>query len=218
MWIKNNKKNKTEKHSGILLSCGFKQIISILLVLCLVASQAFALPNKAGLFQRMEQTSLNNSQMISLNNSNVANGEVVLSQEQVELISRTLNESSEGLITVEAEQQQQAELTQILRDTSALYVAANKDLSLKVDEQALTIAKQEGIIEELKGHKIKKTFEVGGTYNLINGWGVGADIGLKKGIVTTKIGAEALVADLLNPVKLTDLTTYTFKASIGLQW
>lgn len=218
MWIKNNKENKTEKLSGILSSCGFKRTISILLVLCLVASQAFALPNKAGLFQRMEQTSQNNSQMTSLNNSNVANGEVVLSQEQAEMILRTLNESSEGLITVEAENQHQAELTQILRDTSALYVDANKNLTLKVAEQAETIAKQEGVIETLKGDKVKKIFDVGGTYNTVNGWGVSADIGLKKGFMTTKIGVEALVADLINPVKLADLDTYTFRASIGFQW
>ena len=218
MWIKKKNADKTEKPSGIYASCGFKRTISILLVLCLVASQAFALPNKAGLFQRMDQTSLVNSQTNSSMNLNEANGNLVLSPQQQKQISNLLDESLMGVIQIEGEDEHQASLTELIEKSTMMFVAKNEELNAQLADRDKTIAKQEGQIKELRGDKIQKTFDVYGTYNLDLGWGAGADVGLKVGHMTTKIGAEALVADLMNPNKLKDLNTYTFKAGIGFEW
>lgn len=218
MWIKKNKENRNEKLSGILSNCGFKRTISILLVLCLVASQGFALPNKAGLFQRMEMSSQENSQMESLSNSTESKKEVVISQEQREEMLTKLSGSYNNLTTIENDTVDSMELTAILQKSMTLLIADNTEKDEVINEQEETIATQEGQIKELKGKKISKIIEIGGTYNIVEGWGAEASAGLKFGNVVTKVGAEASIADLMNPVKLADLNTYKFKATVGLQW
>lgn len=218
MWTKKNKENRNEKLSGILSNCGFKRTISILLVLCLVASQGFALPSKAGLYQRMEMNSQENSQMESLSNSTESKKEVVISQEQREEMLTKLSGSYNNLTTIENDTVDSMELTAILQKSMTLLISDNDEKDKVINDQEETIATQKGQIKELKGKKITKIIEIGGTYNLDYGWGAEASAGLKFDNVVTKVGVEAPIADLMNPAKLTDLNTYKFKATVGLQW
>lgn len=218
MWTKKRKENKNSKHSGICSNYGFKRTISILLVLCLVASQVYALPNKAGMFQRMEQTLQKSSQENSMTKLETTNGELVLTPEQQEKISKKLNELSTESTNIEFLADDSTDLLVILERATDMAFAQNDELVAQNAEKDKIIAKQEGQIAELKKPKIGKLIELSGTYNTEIGWGAEAAIGLEFGNVITKVGAEASVADLINPVKLKDLDTYKFKATVGLRF
>ena len=220
------RRSVTSSNTGNLFGAwskfGFKPIISLLVVFSLGLSPLLAIPGKAGLFQRTTLTLPSSSQTQSLESSaNLNSNQEMSSQTLEENLLKAKDTSTSALAkldVVDSQMATQMDLTKVLQESQSLTLKVNENLT--VDNAALEkkVSKQEGIIEELRGNKLKKILEVGGTYNTTNGWGLGADVGLKYGNVTTKFGAEALVADLINPVKIKDLDTYTFKASVGLEW
>lgn len=221
-----NKKKEILSNTGNLFGVwskfGSKRTISLLVVCLLALSPLLAIPGKAGLFQRTTLTSQDSSQSQSLENlTNLNESQKIQSQIYEESLLKEksiLTSVSAKLDVVDSQMAYQMDLTEILKDSAALTLKVNENLTLDNVALSKDNAEKDGIIEGLKGDKVKKIFDVGGTYNTIEGWGVSADVGLKRGIFTTKIGAEVALGDLLNPVALANLDTYTFRASVGLQW
>lgn len=219
---RNATSNSVGKHFGAWSRFGFKPIMSLLVVSLLALSPLLAIPGKAGLFQRTTLTSQSNSQSQSLENSQSLNSNQGIQspvlEENLMKAKDTLTSASAKLDVVDSQMASQMALTEILQESQALTLKVNDNLTLDNEALIKENAKKDGIIEELRGKKLKKILEVGGTYNTEDGWGASADVGFMYGNVTTKFGASALVSDLMNPAKLDDLNTYTFKASVGLQW
>ncbi len=214
--------NRAGSPFGAWSKYGSKQIISLLVVCLLALSPLLAIPGKAGLFQRATLTSQNNSQSQSLENSvnlNESQGNLSLTQEEslAKAKSSWINASA-NLDVLDTQMAHKTSLVEILKDSTALTLMVNDNLNLDVMALKEESAKKDGIIEELRGKKLKKILDVGGTYNVEDGFGLSTDIGLKYGIMTTKVGVQALLSDVLNPIKLSDIDTYTFRASVGLQW
>lgn len=207
---------------GVWSRFGFKPIMSLLVVFSLALLPLHAIPGKAGLFQRAALTSQSNSQSQSSENSVALNNSQEIQSPMLEenllKAKDSLTNASAKLDVADSQIASQTALTEILRQSQALTLKVNDNLVSENEVLTKDNAKKDGIIETLKGNKVQKIFDVGGTYNTIDGWGLSADVGLKKGIFTTKFGAEALVGDLINPNALRKLDTYTFRASVGLQW
>lgn len=219
---KNEILNKNGNLFGTWSNCGFKLITVSLLVLCLGVLQLVAIPNRAEMFQTPILTQQSNSQSLSLESlSNPKTTQGISSKELTEILTTadgSLQSASSKLQMMSTELETQKALVDALERSTVLIIDVNKNLSTDNGELTKTIANQQGVIDTLKGNKLKTIFDVGGTYNTLNGWGVSTDIGWKYGIVTTKFGVQALVADIINPIKLKDINTYTFKASMGLEW
>ncbi|NCD05784.1 MAG: hypothetical protein EOL97_06650 [Spirochaetia bacterium] len=79
------------------------------------------------------------------------------------------------------------------------------------------------IIENLKLNKeaygTKLITKVTGTYNRIEGFGVGGSLGLKfgRGLILEG-GATVPLSIMANPPELMDYKNYTFEASLGWEW
>ena len=95
---------------------------------------------------------------------------------------------------------------------------ANKSNQDKDIELAERKGKIDTLNEKLKAKKSYKTLLVGADYNLVDGYSVGLDFGVKfdKGL-TTQVGVKAPL-DALNPVGVLDINNYTFSTKIGWSW
>lgn len=219
---KNGILNKNGNLFGTWSNFGFKLTTVSLLVLCLGVLQLVAIPNRAEMFQTPILTQQSNSQSPSLESlNNLKTTQEISSKELAEILTTadgSLQNASSKLQMMATELETQKALVNALEKSTVLIIDVNKNLTTDNAELTRTVNNQQGVIDTLKGNKLKKIFEVGGTYNTLDGWGVSTDIGWKYGIVTTKFGVQALVADIINPLKLKDINTYTFKASMGLEW
>ena len=95
---------------------------------------------------------------------------------------------------------------------------ANKSNQDKDIELAERKGKIDTLNEKLKAKKSYKTLLVGADYNLVDGYSVGLDFGVKfdKGL-TTQVGVKAPL-DALNPIGVLDINNYTFSTKIGWSW
>ena len=95
---------------------------------------------------------------------------------------------------------------------------ANKSNQDKDIELAEKEGKIDTLNEKLKAKKSYKTLLVGADYNLVDGYSVGLDFGVKfNGGLTTQVGVKAPL-DALNPVGVLDINNYTFSTKIGWSW
>ncbi|MDC7250424.1 MAG: hypothetical protein PQJ49_10960 [Sphaerochaetaceae bacterium] len=100
-----------------------------------------------------------------------------------------------------------------------------KSDNIKTNEALVKMNSENGklIIDNLKLNKeaygTKLITKVTGTYNRLDGFGVGGALGLKfgRGLIM-EAGATVPLSVISNPPELMDYKNYTFEASMGWEW
>lgn len=216
MWKKRNKK----KTFGSSSNYGFKLIISLLVASFLGLSPLLALPWRS--VNRLNLTMDTSSTKTSQETSSLSSNEVKMKQEMGSELAKTalkdvdisLASTLMKLSDAENELEHAQNVTKILeadniKTNETLKKVNSENSELKIDNIKLK--------EEAYGTKLLT--KVTGTYNRVDGFGVGGSLGLKFGRgLMLEGGATVPLSIISNPPELMDYKNYTFEASLGWEW
>ena len=164
----------------------------------------------------------------SKNSAGNSAGEMTTEEIVTELVTTTVEtkEINQGALkalavissentTLKAEIDDASEYIETLETDLDLSEKANQDKDVE-------LAKKKGEIdtlnEKLKARKSYKSLLVGAEYNLVDGYSVGLDFGVKfNGGLTTQVGVKLPLSDI-NPIGALDINNYTVSTSIGWSW
>jgi len=97
-----------------------------------------------------------------------------------------------------------------------------EEVKAESQEKEVAIAEKDGQIdtlsEKLKARKSYKSLLVGAGYNLVTGYSVGVDFGVKfAGGLTTQVGVSLPIDDI-NPIGALNVNNYSVTTKIGWSW
>lgn len=216
MW----KERKRKKIFGSSVNYGFKLIISLLVVSFLGLSPLLALPWRSvnRLSLTMDSNSMKNSPGNSLKNSEEVKMKQEMELEQAKPVLKDVDSSLANILIelsgVEDDLEHQKKLVKILESDN---FKINQTLIKQNSENSDLIIENLKLNKEAYGTKL--ITKVTGTYNRIEGFGVGGSLGLKfgKGLILEG-GAIVPLSIMANPPELMDYKNYTFEASLGWEW
>lgn len=228
-------KEKIKKIFGSSVNYGFKQIISLLVVFSLGLSPLLALPWRSvnSLNLMMDSSSTKTSQMNSMQSSNEVRMNQVLESEQAKKVLESVETLSANTLIedlIEADKELENAYVSLNKVEGELEHSQNLIKILEGDNQRTndtlvetTNEKNNLLTENLKlkeeAYGTKCITKVTGTYNRLDGFGVGGALGLRfgRGLIL-EVGATVPLSVVSNPPELLNYRKYDFEASLGWEW